>query len=146
MMRDRRPVGITLLSMFCVFGAAMATLTCVALLTAGGPLEPIWRLNPQAQKGFREIHPWGIPLMAVVAIACVVAARGLWIRARWGLRLAVVGLAVNLVSDVVGAVLRHDPRTLIGVPIVGLLLVYLSRPSIRRHFGVGDEHPAPQDQ
>jgi hypothetical protein len=136
---DRRPVGVTLLSAFCVFGAAMATLTCLALLTPGGPLEPIWRLNPQAQTGFRDIHPWGIPLMAVVAIVCVVAARGLWIRARWGLRLAIAGLAVNGVSDVLGAVLRHDPRTLIGVPIVGLLLVYLSRPSIRRQFSVGNE-------
>lgn len=118
-----------------MFGATMATLTCLALLTAGGPLEPLWRLNPQAQTGFRAIHPWGIPLMATVAIACIAVARGLWIRARGGLRLAVVGLAVNLASDVMGAVLRHDPRTLIGVPIVGLLLFYLSRPSIRRQFG-----------
>jgi hypothetical protein len=139
MIRDHRPVGITLLSVFCVFGAAMATLTCVALLTPGGPLDSLWRLNPEAQARFRGIHPWGIVLMVGVAFACAAAARGLWIRARWGLRLALAGLAVNLAADVVNAVIRHDPRTLIGIPIVGLLLVYLSRASIRRQFTVGEE-------
>jgi hypothetical protein len=116
------------------------------LLTPGGPLEPVWRLNPQAQAGFRTIHPWDIPLMATVAIACIAVARGLWMRARWGWRLAIAGLAVNLASDVLGAVLRHDPRTLIGVPVAGLMLLYLSRPRVRRYFGAGGESRTPLNQ
>jgi hypothetical protein len=36
-------------------------------------------------------------------------------------------LAINLAGDVIGAAVRHDPRTLIGVPIGGAMIGYLVR-------------------
>ncbi len=88
--------------------------------------------------GMKEAMAWFVTWTGL-ALLFAAAARGLWIRAQWGLRLALGGLAVNLAADVVNAVIRHDPRTLIGIPIVGLILVYLSRASIRRQFAVGEE-------
>src|SRR3989441_8762767 len=121
----RRPVGLTLLTAFFVFGALMAFLAFLVLLLTGGFLEPIWRLNPEAHRALTELGAWGMLLMAAVAIACALAAIGLWIQAQWGRRLAVGILAVNLLGDVLNAVARGDLRTLIGIPIGGGTVVYL---------------------
>jgi len=129
-----RSLGLTLLSLFFMFGAAMASLTCIALLTPGGFIEPMWRLNPRAQVEFSTIGSWGVVLMVVVAGVCAAAGRGVWIRARWGYRLALGGLSVNLVADVVSAIVRKDPRTFVGVPIVAALISYLLSKGVRTQF------------
>src|SRR6266487_4074345 len=132
----RRPVGLTLLTAFFVFGALMAVLAFFELLLSGGFLEPIWRLNPDAHRALTELGAWGIVLMAAVAIACALAAIGLWIQAQWGRRLAVGILAINLLGDVMNAVTRGDLRTLIGIPIGGAMIFYLFRPRTRAQFEV----------
>jgi hypothetical protein len=63
--------------------------------------------------------------MFVVGTACASAAVGLARQKEWGRRLAIGILAVNLISDGVSAVVRHDPRTLIGLPIGGAMMAYL---------------------
>jgi len=131
-----RPIGLVLLSSFFVFGSVMAFLALMGLLLPGGLLEPIWRLNPEAHTALRNLRMWGVLLMSAVAIACALAAIGLWIRAQWGLRLAVGILAVNLLSDVLTAVTRGDLRTLIGVPIGAAMIFYLLRLHARRQFAV----------
>ncbi len=113
-----RSVGLILLCGFFVFGALMASLSFLALALPGGFLEPIWQLNPK------------------VALACALAAIGLWTRTLWGHRLALSILAVNLLSDVLNAVLRGDLRTLIGVPIGGALISYLLSSRARAQFEV----------
>lgn len=132
----RRPFGLTALSGFFVFGAAMSGLTCVLLLFPGSVLDAVWRLNPQARDGLRQMGPWAIVLMAAVCAACALAARGLWMRAPWGRWLAVGILTVNLIGDLGSAVVRGDLRTLIGLPIGGALIVYLLRrydaPQVKR--------------
>jgi hypothetical protein len=45
--------------------------------------------------------------------------------AEWGRRLAIGVLTVNLVGDSLNALLRHDLRTLIGLPVGGLMILYL---------------------
>src|SRR2546422_7292080 len=120
----RRPVGLTLLTAFFVFGALMAFLAFLGLLLSGGFLEPIWRLNPDAHRALTELGAWGVLLMAAVAIACALAASGLWIQAQWGRRLALGILAINLLGDVINAVTRGDLRTLIGIPIGGAMNFY----------------------
>src|SRR5690349_3043823 len=109
------PAGIVALSGFFVFGAVMSGLTCVALLYPGGWLEPMWRLNPEAHKGFLLMGAWAILLMLAVSIACALSAYGLFHQATWGYRLSITVLAVNLAGDVTAAIVRHDMRTLIGI-------------------------------
>jgi hypothetical protein len=36
-------------------------------------------------------------------------------------------ITVNLIGDLTGAAVRHDPRPLIGLPIAGAMLWFLSR-------------------
>ena len=68
---------------------------------------------------------WAVVLMTTVSIACSLSAIGLWRGAPWGLRFAVVVLVVNAVGDLANAILREDPRTLVGLPIAGAMILYL---------------------
>jgi hypothetical protein len=125
MSEQRAPLGIKLLSAFFAVGAVICLITIIALLFPSGALDPIWRLNPDARVAFQQIGKLSILLMAVVGSACALAAIGLAKRARWGGRLALVILSVNLLGDLLNAFVRHDLRTLIGLPISGAMIAYL---------------------
>jgi hypothetical protein len=114
-----------LLVIFFAAGALICLVTMHALAFPGGSLEPIWRLRPDARVEFQKIGNWSVGLMAVVGVACGLSAIGLAKNAEWGRRLAIGVLTVNLIGDSLNALLRHDPRTLIGLPIGGLMIWYL---------------------
>ena len=125
-MTDQRvPLGIKLLAAFFAFGAAICLLTIGMLAFPGGALDFLWRLNPDAQIAFQKIGKLSILLMTVVGAACALAAIGLARRARWGIPLALAILTVNLVGDTLNSFVRHDLRTLIGLPIGAVMIVYL---------------------
>jgi len=124
----RRSVGTILLIVFFAAGAVICLITMFSLVFPGSFLESIWRLKPEARTQFQEIgNGASIALMAVVGVACGLTAVGLARNAEWGRRLAIGILAVNLVGDSLTAFLRHDPKTLIGLPIGGLMILYLLR-------------------
>lgn len=117
---------MTLLVIFFAAGALICLVTMLALAFPGSLLESIWRLKPEARMQFQEIgRVASIALMSVVGAACGLAAVGLARNAEWGCRLAIGILTVNLIGDSLNAWLRHDPRTLIGLPIGGLIILYL---------------------
>lgn len=118
-------MGITLLVIFFAAGSLICLMTMLALAFPGGLLDPIWQLKPEARVQFQQIGNWSIALMAVVGTACALAALGLAKNAEWGRRLAIGILTVNLIGDTLNAILRHDPITLIGLPIGGLMIWYL---------------------
>lgn len=127
-MSQRSSVGMKVLVAFFAFGATACAITIAALVMPGGMLDVVWRLNPEAQLGFQKIGtPLSVLLMLAVGAACASAAVGLARRTKWGRRLAMGILAVNLLGDSVNAVVRHDPRTLIGLPIGGAMMAYLWR-------------------
>lgn len=131
---ERRPAGITALSMFFVFGATASFVSFVSLLFPGSFLEPLWRFNPRAQEGFNHIGYWAILLMSAVFVACASAAVGLWRGARWGYRIAVALLVINMVGDILNVALGTEPRAIIGVPIVLAILAYLGTSRVRMFF------------
>ena len=112
---------------FFAFGAMMCALTLGLLLFPGGPLDALWRLNPDAHLTFESLRRWSFAVMGIVGTACLGAAIGLWRGAVWGTRLAVAILAVNMVGDVVNVLLRHDYRALIGLPLGGAMIFLLAR-------------------
>jgi len=97
----------------------------LALAFPGGFLEPIWQLKPEARVEFQKIGSVSVALMAVVGAVCALVAVGLVRNAEWGRRLAIGVLAANLIGDSLNALLRHDAKTLIGLPIGGLMILYL---------------------
>jgi hypothetical protein len=132
--RQHRSVGIALLSAFCVLAAAIPVTAVVSLLWPGGPLEPMWKLNPPARPAFASMGPWALVLLGTVSVWSAVTAIAVWKRKEWGRQLAIFGLALNALGDLTNAIVRHDPRTLVGLPIVALLLAYLASRGVRRYF------------
>ena len=125
-MPPRLAIGIKVLVAFFAFGACACLVTVVLLLLPGSALDIAWRLNPEARDGFQQIGaPLSVLLMLAVGSACAAAAVGLARCKAWGRRLAIGILAVNLAGDTFNALARHDPRTLIGLPIAGLMIWYL---------------------
>lgn len=113
---------------FFAFGTCACAVTVAALLLPGNALDLVWRVNPEAQTGFQEIgRPLSVLLMLVVGTACATAAVGLAWQKVWGRWLAIGILLVNLAGDTINALVRHDPRTLIGLPIAGLMIWYLKK-------------------
>ena len=131
---SRPSAGLVALSGFFALGAVVAGVACVALLTPGRAWEPLWRLNPNAGVAFESMGTWAAALMFTVAIACALSAWGLWSRAEWGHRLAVILLVVNVIGDATNAFVRGDLHTLIGLPIGGALIAYLLSAGVRRQF------------
>ena len=129
-----RPLGVMALVMLFVIGTCASFLSAVSLIFPGSFLEPIWNLNPHARAGFSRIGSWAMVLMISVCIACLFTALGLWRRRSWGYWLAVVMLVVNLCGDVVNVISGIEPRAIIGIPIVGVILAYLLRKRTRYHF------------
>ena len=123
----RLPLGLKLLVAFFSFGAAMCLLTIVLLARPGTALDWLWRLNPEAQANLQSLGALAILMMTVVGSACALAAFGLARRKRWATSLAILVLSVNLLGDLINALVRHDFRTLIGLPIAGVLIWYLLR-------------------
>jgi hypothetical protein len=118
---------LKLLAAFFGFGAIMCALTIVLLLFPGTPLDLLWRLNPDAHSAFQSIGKAAIALMLIVGTGCAFAAAGLWRTTVWGIRLALVILSLNIVGDLFNALVRHDYRALIGLPIGGAMIFYLAR-------------------
>jgi hypothetical protein len=134
MMAQRPPAGLVALSAFFTFGAVMSALTAYLLGFPGSRLDAIWKVNPVAREELLKLGSWAIVLMATICLACAFAAVGLWRRTRWGHRLACGILVVNLVGDLANAIIRHDVRTLIGLPIGGAMIAYLLSRRVRDTF------------
>jgi hypothetical protein len=131
--RPRLP-GVTALGIFFAAGAAITAAAGFSLLNPGGFLEPMWRLNPRAREALLEIGGWAVLLLFSVSVACGAAAIGLWHGRRWGHRLAVLLIAINLAGDLVNGLFGGEPRALVGVPIAAALLLYLSTARVRSSF------------
>jgi len=122
-----RPAGVACLSFFFLFGLVASGLATLMLLLPGTPLDVLWRFNPHSREGLLAIGNWAVLLMTTVCLACAVAALGLWRLRRWGLWAATAILSVNLIADTINSAVLRDWRTLIGLPIAGLMIAYLMR-------------------
>ena len=131
---EARPIGITALSLFFLFGAGASFVSSISLLFPGSFLEPVWRLNPRARAGLGGMGVSAVILMGAVCLACTLAAVGLWRGARWGYWLAVFLLTINLLGDILNVFLGTEPRAVIGIPIALAILAFMMSRRVRRFF------------
>jgi hypothetical protein len=112
----------------------MATYAAVTLLHPGTFLDRAWVLNPRAHT---ELTPLGrvvgFPFL-VLAVLLFLAGVGWFRRRYWGWILGVTIIAINLSGDLVHFAFRDRLRGGVGVVIAGALLLYMTRPAMRRHF------------
>ena len=129
-----RPLGITALGCFFAFGTLASGLAVLSLLLPGGPLKPMWRINPRGHEAFIRMGVWAFGLLVPICLACAAAAFGLLRGRRWGYQLGIALLLINLTGDVVNAGLGIEPLAVVGVPVVAVLLWYLLSPRVRGFF------------
>ena len=128
MNQKQRIAGRILLSIFFGAGALICLVVILALVFPDTSLKSIWRLKPAAQTQFQTLGKGkSIALMIVVGAACGAAALGIARSTEWGRRLALGVLTVNLIGDALNALLTHDGATLIGLPIAGVMILFLVR-------------------
>jgi len=123
-----------MLSALFALGVVASGLSAAALLTPGGPLEPIWMLNPRAREGFATMGIWAPLLMAIVCVWCAASAYGFFCARPWGYWSGLSLLVTNMMGDLVNVALGIEPRAIFGLPVVAFLLWYLSRASVRAFF------------
>ena len=92
-------------------------------------------MNPTGHAGLRSLGPAAIVGMAALSVTMAVTAVGLLAGRRWAWWIAVVGLVVNAMGDLTTAIATGDPRTLIGLPVAGLIVWWLTRHEVRSRFG-----------
>lgn len=131
---DRRPLGVTALSIFFFAATVITLLAAVSLLFPNGFLEPIWKLKPRGRTGLGAIGIWAVLLFSVVCVACAVAAVGLWRGARYGYATAITVLTINSLGDLFNVISGTEPRAVVGIPIVIVILVYMLTEKVRRFF------------
>ena len=95
----------------------MCVLTTVLLLFPGTPLDSLWSLNPDAHLALQSLRSCSVALMITVGVGCAFAAIGLRQGMLWGTRLAMTILSINIIGDLFNAVVRHDYRALVGLPV-----------------------------
>jgi hypothetical protein len=128
MRQNFRSVGTILLVIFFAAGALISLVVTLALVFPGTYLEWVWRLKPEAQTQFQTIgRGASAALMAIVATGCGFAAVGLARNTEWGRRLAIGILTINLIGDSLNALFMRDAKTLMGLPIGGLMILFLVR-------------------
>jgi hypothetical protein len=131
---QKRPRGISALSIFFLAGALISLTASASLLFPGSFIEPMWRINPRAHQHLSELRPWAAVLLLAVSMSCAMAAIGLWRRARWGHKIAVALIAINLVGDMANTVMGTEPRAIVGVPIALAILFSLLSKKVRDYF------------
>ena len=127
-----RPAGVTALALFFVVSTLISFTAALALLVPETALDGIWSLNPVAHEALTDAGPWGAVLLLAVSVACAVGAVGLWLHRVWGRRVAIGVMVVNMVGAFGNVFFRGDARSLIGLPIAGILTAYLMSDRAKR--------------
>jgi hypothetical protein len=109
----------------------MAGSAAFTLVFPHTPISVIWSVNPGGHQGLAAMHGWAVLAMVATSAACGVAAVGLWRRRPWGYTTAVCILGLQMLGDIAKVISGREPRAIVGVPVVALLVFYLSRPAIR---------------
>jgi hypothetical protein len=117
-----------------ILGTCASAYAAVTLAWPGTALDFAWMVNPEGHDALRSLGALAIVGMAALSVTMTITAVGFIALRRWAWWLAVVGLVVNATGDLLTAVATGEPRTLIGVPVAGLIVWWLTRRDVRSRF------------
>ena len=123
-----------LLAAFCVLAACASGFAAATLAWPGTAIDAAWQVNPDGHEGLRSLGAGAIVGMTALSATAAFAAYGVLTLHRWAWWLVVAGIGINATSDLLTAIVTGKPATLIGVPIAGAILWWLTRPVVRARF------------
>jgi len=132
----RRPsrAAFVAIGIFLFFGMTMAALAGTTLVWPGTPLDRIWVLNRRAHLQLAPLAPRVGLAFLILAVALGAAGIGWFQKKRWGWRLAVCIIGVQILGDFLNLMRGDYLRGVTGVVIAGALLVYLCRQPMKALF------------
>ena len=133
-MQPARPRGFAPIGIFFIFGATMSAYAAITLIRPGTFLDKLWALNKQAHAELLPVANISGPLFLILSAALAAAATGWFRRRYWGWLLGVVIIAINAAGDLVNLVRGEGFKGAVGVVVAGLLLIYMTRSSVRNYF------------
>jgi hypothetical protein len=129
-----RPRGFVPIGVFFAFGATMAAYAAVTLLIPGTFLDTLWALNKHGHEQLAGLGKIAALPFSILSIALCCAAIGWFHRRYWGWFLGTSIIAINMAGDVVNLAIGEHLKGAVGVVTAGLLLIYMTRPSVRDYF------------
>ncbi len=131
----KKPWEVMLLAVLAFGAAAIAIVVSVSLLVPGTRLDGMWKLNVPAHDAFAaRAGPVAMLLLVVGAVALATGV-GLLTRRLWAWLLALAGIGINALGDMVSLLITHDwARGLAGIAIDGLFVYLLLRAGVRAYF------------
>lgn len=115
----------------------MAAYAAFTLLVPGTFLDALWALNQQGHLGLVALGRWGALPFVVLSPMLGLAAVGWFRRRRWGWGLGVTIISINMAGDLSQVAFGERWKGAVGVAIAGMLLVYMTRRSVRNYFADG---------
>jgi hypothetical protein len=126
-----RPKGILIIGLFLLVAPVILVASAISLLVPGTVLDQMWVVN---ETGYRQMLPFrGFVGIGFLALGVVIglAGVGLLNGRKWGWWLTVIVFAVNGMGDAVRFLMGDFLGGSIGLVVVALLLVYLTRPKVK---------------
>lgn len=129
-----RPRGFVPIGVFFVFGATMAAYAAITLLKPGTFLDAPWALNKHGHEQLAGLGRIAALPFGILSIALCCAAVGWFRRRYWAWVLGTSIIAINMAGDLVNLAIGEHLKGAVGVVIAGLLLIYMTRRSVRTYF------------
>lgn len=133
-LQSGRPRGFIPIGFFFIFGATMAAYAAITLLWPGTFLDALWALNPHSHAQLAPFAKIAAPAFMVLSASLAATAVG-WLRRRyWGWLWGISIIAINATGDLVNLARGEALKGATGAVIAGLLLLYMTRPTVRNYF------------
>lgn len=119
---------------FLIVAAAIAAMASFTMFATGTALDSIWTTKEHA---YHQLLQHRLPVgagFAALAVILALTAAGWARRKRWGWLLAVLILAVNLLSDTASLITSRQPADLLAAAISAAILTWLLTPTTRSYF------------
>ncbi len=129
-----KPLGTFLIAIFLAVATCVLVGVGTALAFPGSKLEAIWQLYPARRALLMPYRVWLVPGLGALTIPMISASIGCFRHRKWGWRLAVAIFSLNGLGDVAQLAMGHFLAGGAGLAAAGVILFYLSRPSVRNAF------------
>jgi hypothetical protein len=129
-----RPTGILIIGLFLLVAPVILVVSAISLLVPGTFLDQMWVVN---EAGYRQLIPFrGLAGTGFLALGVVIMLAGIGVLKgrKWGWWLAVFVFAANGIGDAVRFLSGDFLGGSIGLAVVAVILLYLTRPKIKGFF------------
>jgi len=134
---EKRPIGISFVSVLVFVVALISLVVGISLFVVGTPLDQLWTVKSSLSLSIRGTLVGNIFGIFLLLLGTVLMASGYGLLkgnkiAWWAV---IVIFMVNAVGDL-ASVIMGNIDSISGVIIVGILVLYLTRPHVRSYFKI----------